>query len=165
MNHSKHQKTKMNFSANPKIRESVLSRSLAIVSLVLLGGPNLQAQYSIDWHTIDGGGGTSSGGAFSLSGTVGQPDAGPVMANGSFSITGGFWAVTTAVQTPGAPTLSISPATAGHVIISWIPDTPGFVLQETEDLSAWVDAPSGTQNPVTVQTLVPRKFFRLVYRP
>jgi hypothetical protein len=32
--------------------------------------------YSIDWFTIDGGGGTSTGGVYSVSGTIGQPDAG-----------------------------------------------------------------------------------------
>ena len=32
-------------------------------------------EYSIVWHTIDGGGGTSSGGVYSVSGTIGQADA------------------------------------------------------------------------------------------
>jgi hypothetical protein len=32
--------------------------------------------YSIDWFTIDGGVGTSTGGVYSVSGTIGQPDAG-----------------------------------------------------------------------------------------
>ena len=32
--------------------------------------------YQIDWFTIDGGGGTSTGGVYSVSGTIGQPDAG-----------------------------------------------------------------------------------------
>ena len=31
--------------------------------------------FSIHWFRIDGGGGTSSGGAFALSGMPGQPDA------------------------------------------------------------------------------------------
>jgi len=38
--------------------------------------PRAAAQsYSIDWFTIDGGGGMSTGGVFSVSGTIGQPDA------------------------------------------------------------------------------------------
>ena len=37
-----------------------------------------QAQYSIDWSTIDGGGGTSTGGVYTVSGTIGQPDAGGI---------------------------------------------------------------------------------------
>jgi hypothetical protein len=47
--------------------------------------------FFIDWHTIDGGGGvsTSAGGEFTVSGTIGQPDAG-VMSGGGFTIGGGF---------------------------------------------------------------------------
>ncbi len=49
--------------------------------------------FSIPWSTIDGGGViNSSGGSYTLSGTVGQPDAGATMTGGSFSLTGGFWA-------------------------------------------------------------------------
>ncbi|QQS08468.1 MAG: hypothetical protein IPK69_10790 [Phycisphaerales bacterium] len=54
--------------------------------------PFAAAQPTIDWYTIDGGGGTSSGGLFTLSGTIGQPDAGAPMSGGSFTIVGGFWA-------------------------------------------------------------------------
>ena len=61
------------------------------------------AQYAIDWSTIDGGGGTSTGGVYSVSGTIGQPDAGGPMTNGQYSVTGGFWALPTAVQTTNAP--------------------------------------------------------------
>ncbi|MEI7657571.1 MAG: GC-type dockerin domain-anchored protein [Phycisphaerae bacterium] len=46
---------------------------------------------SIPWYTVDGGGGLSSGGSFSLAGTIGQPDAGTPMSGGSFSVRGGFW--------------------------------------------------------------------------
>jgi hypothetical protein len=49
------------------------------------------AQISIPWFTIDGGGGTSTGGGFTLSGTIGQPDAGVTMTGGGFSLVGGFW--------------------------------------------------------------------------
>jgi len=59
--------------------------------------------YSSPWHTIDGGGGTSTGGVYSVSGTRGQPDAGGPMTGGPFSLTGGFWALPQAVQTEGAP--------------------------------------------------------------
>lgn len=59
--------------------------------------------YSIDWHTTDGGGGTSTGGPFSLSGTIGQPDAGK-MSGGSFSLTGGFWSLF-GETTPGSTTI------------------------------------------------------------
>lgn len=58
------------------------------------------AQPSISWYTIDGGGGTSSGGVYSVSGTIGQPDAGGPMTGGSFSLYGGFWVVGPGGQPP-----------------------------------------------------------------
>mgnify|MGYP001488349017 CR=1 FL=1 len=54
--------------------------------------PRAVTQYSINWSTIDCGGGVSSGGTFSITGTIGQPDAGR-MTGGSFSLSGGFWSV------------------------------------------------------------------------
>lgn len=59
-------------------------------SMPLQSGTPLE--FSIDWYTIDGGGGTSEGGPFSLSGTVGQHDAHPSAAQGGeFTLVGGFW--------------------------------------------------------------------------
>ncbi len=48
------------------------------------------AQYSIPWWTVAGGGGQSSGGDFSVTGTIGQSDAG-VLQGGALAINGGFW--------------------------------------------------------------------------
>ena len=91
----------------------------------------LHAQsYSIDWYKVSGGGGTSTGGVYSVSGTIGQPDAGGPLTSGQYSVTGGFWALPTAIQVTGAPTL-----TTGHATISWSANTPGIVLQETWSLS------------------------------
>lgn len=47
--------------------------------------------HELSWRTVDCGGGASSGGAFELVGTIGQADAGGVMAGGAFAVTGGFW--------------------------------------------------------------------------
>lgn len=119
--------------------------------------------YSIDWFKVSGGGGTSTGGVYSLSGTIGQHDAGGPMFNGVYSLTGGFWALPLAVQTAGAPTLVIEPLGAGQARISWAPNTPGFVLQQTLGLAPtnWVNAPSGALNPVTVSAVSPAKYYRL----
>ena len=46
--------------------------------------------YDLTWSTIDGGGGTSSGGTYLLDGTIGQFDAG-VMSGGAYTLSGGFW--------------------------------------------------------------------------
>ncbi len=52
----------------------------------------LQSGYDLSWYTIDGGGATfSTGGSYSLGGTIGQPDAG-ALSGGSYQLTGGFWA-------------------------------------------------------------------------
>ena len=119
--------------------------------------------YSIDWHTIDGGGGTSTGGVYSISGTIGQPDASGAMTNGQFSVTSGFWVLPQAVPTVGAPTLVIASATPGYATISWAPSAPGFVLQETWSLSPanWTNSVSGTTNPLTIPTEATARFFRL----
>jgi hypothetical protein len=63
-----------------------------VLAAVLMTGSTAGAgvDFSMDWHTIDGGGGTSSGGDFTLSGTAGQADAGPVMTGNDFTFTGGF---------------------------------------------------------------------------
>ncbi len=66
--------------------------------LVVVGGllllavvPVLAAvTYDLSWWTVDGGGSTSSGGGYTLTGTIGQPDAG-VLAGGGYALAGGFW--------------------------------------------------------------------------
>ena len=147
------------------MRVTINHRALAIFCILqsafclgLLAQP-----YSITSSTIDGGGGTSTGGVYSVSGTIGQPDAGPTLTNGQYSVSGGFWALPQAVQTPGAPLLSIAAAGPGQASISWAPDTPGYVLQRTPTLTpaSWADAPSGTNNPVVVPATEPTRFYRL----
>jgi len=70
---------------------------IAAASVALALPAMAVAQPSINWYTIDGGGGTSTGGSFTISGTIGQPDAGAPMTGGSFTLTGGFWAGITTV--------------------------------------------------------------------
>ena len=89
--------------------------------------------YSLDWYKISGGGGTSTGGVYSVSGTVGQPDAG-TMSGGNYSLTGGFWAAY-AVQTPGAPwlTITLNPQLS-TITVSWPVSDPGWQLQYATNL-------------------------------
>ena len=56
-----------------------------LVEAVMSANVAYAQTYSIDWSTIDGGGGTSTGGVYSVSGTIGQPDAGGPMTNGQYS--------------------------------------------------------------------------------
>ena len=141
---------------------SIAKYLLGIGAVILLTNSG-RAQYSIDWSTIDGGGGTSTGGVYSVSGTIGQPDAGGAMTNGQYSVTGGFWALPQAIQTPGAPTLTIALATPGNATISWTPNTPGYILQQTAVLnpSNWTNSPSGSTNPIVVPANLSSRFYRL----
>jgi len=60
---------------------------------VLVFGQSSGGDFELTKSTIDSGGRTSTGGNFSLTGTIGQPDANPQMSSeGEFLLTGGFWA-------------------------------------------------------------------------
>ena len=61
----------------------------------LLAGRAPAQNFRLDAFTIAGGGGTSTGGVFAVSGTIGQPDAGAKMIGGNYSVDGGFWGVAT----------------------------------------------------------------------
>lgn len=72
-----------------------LSRSaLVMLLLVMFCGSTAMGEYEINWYTIDGGGGRSSGGPYTLVGTIGQPDA-AWSRGGDYELLGGFW--------PGGP--------------------------------------------------------------
>ena len=59
-----------------------------VVALAQTGGP-----YTLTWSTIDGGGATqpSTGGPYTVAGTIGQPDAGPPVIGGVYGCVDGFW--------------------------------------------------------------------------
>ncbi len=138
---------------------------LLLILLTVAASPasSFAQPFSIDWFTIDGGGGNSTGGGYSVSGTIGQPDAGGPMTNGVYSVIGGFWALPIVLQTPGTPTLTITRLNATQARISWAPAMPGYVLQEATTLAPpnWANSPSGAANPTTVPVTLPTKFYRL----
>jgi len=82
------------------MKRSIILFSIAVVLLIGITTANAQrtndpsspqSGYDLSWYTIDGGGATfSTGGSYSLGGTIGQPDAG-MMSGGSFTLVGGFW--------------------------------------------------------------------------
>ena len=122
--------------------------------------------YSIDWYKIAGGGGTSANGAYSLTGTIGQPDAGH-MSGGNYSLDGGFWGIAAAIQTPGAPPLTIT-RTGSSVFVSWPSPSTGFALQQNSNLAItnWTNFTGtvnddGTNKSITVPTGPGNMFFRL----
>jgi hypothetical protein len=143
---------------------------LALLTLCCIGlAPTVCAQsYSIDWFTIAGGGEASTGGVYSVSGTIGQPDAGQAMSGGNYSLTGGFWSIITALQTPGAPRLTITLTRTNTVVVSWPSPSTGWNLQQNADLNttSWV-APSeaitddGTSRFFIVHPPTGNRFYRL----
>jgi len=140
-------KLKLNTSSATTLGDSMSPErrlSPTLMALSILFGCTLTAvhaqNYAIDWFTIGGGGGTSTGGVYLVAGTIGQPDAG-AMTGGSYTLQGGFWGVVAAVQTTNAPFLSIEHTTTNSVIISWPAPTTGWQLQENADLTmtSWVN--------------------------
>jgi len=71
---------------------------VGVVLVMIAGGVAAQegyqvarSGYDLSWWTTDGGGYTfSTGGDYSLGGTVGQPDAGLLTGPG-YTLAGGFW--------------------------------------------------------------------------
>lgn len=149
-------------------RLNVICGMAALVALVFgVAAPASAQSYSIDWFTIDGGGGTSTGGVYSVSGTIGQPDAGR-MSGGNFTIDGGFWGVIAAVQTPGAPLLRVFMTSTNTVVVAWPAPSTGFSLQQNSDLNAavWGSVTNtvnvvGSENQVIVAPPVGNRFYRL----
>lgn len=149
--------------------KKILLKFWLTVALMTLGASALHAQsYTIDWHTIDGGGGTSTGGVYSVSGTIGQPDAGK-LSGGSFTVEGGFWGLLAAVQTPGAPSLSIFRTSSNTVAVTWpSPATDWILQQNTNSVSSltWSNVTDTFQDDGTTKTLIVNpptgnRFYRL----
>ena len=107
---------------------------------------------TINWYSIDGGGGTSTGGVYTIQGTIGQSDAG-VLSGGGYSLVGGFWGIAEAVQTPGAPRLSVArDVSTGAVRVSWPRPAEGWLLEQTSALASPSTATSWTQVAPPYQT-------------
>jgi hypothetical protein len=73
------------------VSDMLIARTLLVSALALAAAPAAAQPFVIDWHTIDGGGGVSTGGVFIVEGTIGQFDAGVSLTGGSFVLDGGYW--------------------------------------------------------------------------
>jgi hypothetical protein len=107
-------------------------KKLFLLFGLLIPSISFAQSYTIDWYKVSGGGGTSTNGQYTISGTIGQQDASGAMTGGSYSLTGGFWALY-AVQTPGAPTLYISHS--GNAVTVYWQDVSGWTLQQNNNLT------------------------------
>ncbi len=143
---------------------------LAVAALLLalpLAVAHAQS-YSIDWYKIAGGGGTSTSSLYSVTGTIGQPDAGGAMSGGGYSLTGGFWSLISVVQTIGAPTLTIT-RSGNTVKVSWPYPSTGWTLQQNSNLAVpggWTASGGisndGVNNFITITSPTGNRFFRLM---
>lgn len=150
----------MSAKVRMKTARNVLAATVALLALRAFG------QFAVDWSTVDGGGGSSTGGVFSVTGTIGQPDAG-TMSGGNFTLHGGFWGATAVVQSPGVPLLSIT-VTNQTVVLTWPAPATGYQLQEASELGTtnWFAVAAspqlnGGEKQVTLPVPVGNRFYRL----
>ena len=106
-----------------------------IVLSMLGGGATVWAQsggpYDLSWHTIDGGGGVSSGGTYIVRGTIGQPDA-AYSAGGDYELPGGFW--------PGEPMCFVDFEHFARFAEYWLESGSGLPADLYEDDTVdWLD--------------------------
>ena len=110
---------------------------LTVAALLLCGASataNAQ-RFAITKYTIDSGGGTSSGGTYSITGTIGQPDAAGVSTGGNYTVSGGYWAgLVNIVQTAGAPELTISKFGKSTVVLTWKDPDDRWALDQSGTL-------------------------------
>ncbi len=123
-------------AAGPIALVILLLTILGVVAIVLA-----QAGYTLDWFRVAGGGGASSGGAYTVSSSIGQPDAG-TLSGGSFSLVGGFW--NEAIAATPTPTPTDTPTATPTATNTPTPTpTPDVIFAdsfESGDLSAWSSA-------------------------
>ncbi|HEY1789282.1 MAG TPA: hypothetical protein VGJ73_14075 [Verrucomicrobiae bacterium] len=141
--------------------------SILVLAAMLLFPAITRAQsYSINWYKVAGGGGTSTGGGYALSGTIGQPDASTPMTGGNYSLTGGFWAFISVQQTVGAPTLYIRHS--GNTVTVYWQNVSGWTLHQTSSINPSVTwtlntswTTSGGTNYLNLTSPTGKMFFRL----
>jgi hypothetical protein len=148
-------------------RSAILSEGMAFAVALALACSACAGEFSLDWWTLDGGGGTCTGGVYTVSGTIGQPDAG-AMSGGNYTLQGGFWSLIAAVQTPGAPLLSVWRTATNTAVVSWPSPSTGFALYQNTNLNMtnWVSPPEtvnddGTNRFIVVNPPTGNRFYRL----
>lgn len=102
----------------------VITGTCILLTIYLLTDAPTLADYSITWYTIDGGGGTSSGGLYTLTGTIGQPDA-AYSAGSGYELLGGFW--------PGGPLCFVDFESFARFADYWLETGTGLPADLYED--------------------------------
>lgn len=73
---------------------------MALSVILMIASPAMTGGLDLSWYSIDGGGGDSASGTITLTGSIGQPDAG-IMTGASLELRGGFLAAASAAAIPG----------------------------------------------------------------
>ena len=155
---------KERFSPRPAAPALALGLLLSLASCPGLFGQS----YQIHPSHFPAGGGSGSSGIHQVRGAFGAMPAGQSTA-GSYSLKGGFWSLLGAVNTPGAPALTIS-RSGNFVIVSWPASATGFTLQISRNLNptpSWDTLTNPTQTrqgmvSITLPLERGHRFFRLV---
>lgn len=155
---------------------TVARRLLCVTALLVLAVvPQALSQtggiYNLTWNTTDGGGSTSAaGGAYSLGGTIGQPDAG-ASSGGAYSLSGGFWGIANLAT---LKILSINRLANGHIRLQG-QGVPGelHTMRASDTLNSGSFAPLSPpvapnatgfwQFDDTTSPLPPKRFYRLTF--
>ena len=114
---------------------------------VLLAIPAQAQSYQVFPSQFSGGGGSSSSGGYRVRGSVMAMPARKVTTH-RYALSGGFWSILGAVNSPSTPVLSIK-RSGSSVIISWPVTSSNFQLQVTRRLET-----GASWSPVGVTPLI-----------
>ena len=139
--------------------------ALAISAICLFLVTLAHAQSTL---SLTGGGGSSSGEDYKITGTIGQMDGTSVMAGEDIELTGRVTTMLGTLPTSDGTTLTIAVTPQNMIVISWPSDGTDFVLEQSSDLGSptWATIGAtpeddGWTKTVTMPVTMGNKFFRL----
>jgi hypothetical protein len=150
--------------------KTIIKSFLIAAGLSLLTLGTRAQTYSIDWNVIAGGGGTTTGGVYSVSSTIGEHVAGGSLTGGGYSLAAGFWALYNTATAPiaGAPALTILLSDTNTVVVAWPAAAAGWTLQQNTNLilGAWINLTNTVevvngQNQIIFSPSIGGQFYRL----
>ena len=114
------------------------------------------------------GSGTSAGGNYILSATLGEPFGGETYSD-NYAVEAGFESIVVNLEPEAPPILRIARAGANSVLILWPASATDWVLQETStlgDSANWTDVSAsvvvnGADNTATLPLVAGSRYYRL----
>jgi hypothetical protein len=144
----------------PQVLKSVLVDRRRLAAIVAMAGiaalatvvlANAQGTFEVSWWSVDSGGNDMAGGAYAISGSAGQPDAGVALTGGEYGVTGGFWSALG--QQPPQPTDTSTPI-PGTVAPTETATTTPALSTETITPRPETAVPSNTPTPGMQDVLI-----------